>query len=201
MLSATNDPEVPRTMKHCLTFAACLVLALLAGTALADGALKSGPQVGDEVAAFEPLNVTGAYAGDRVCQVCVNGRFPVVLIFAREVSTSLTSLIKKVDEATVKHVNDELGSFTVVLSEDKAMPKQLREIARKEKLKDHVLTVWDKDSDGPAGYKLSKDADVTVLLYVNRKVQFNFAFKKGELQDRDISRILDGLPKLFEANK
>src|SRR5262249_26066930 len=147
------------------------------------------------------LNVTGEHAGDRVCQVCLNGRFPVVLIFAQEVSPALTSLIKKVDEATTKHVNDELGSFAVVLSEDKGMPKQLREMARKEKLKDLVLTVWDKDADGPAGYKLNRDADVTVLLYVNRKVKVNFAFKKGELQDKDATRILAELPKLFEANK
>src|SRR5262245_14272926 len=123
-------------MKHHLAFAACLILALLVGAAVADGALKSGPQAGEEVAAFEPLNVTGEHAGERACQVCLNGRFPVVLIFAQEVSPSLTNLINKVDEATTRHANDELGSFAVVLSDDKGMPRQLKEMARKEKLKD-----------------------------------------------------------------
>jgi hypothetical protein len=31
--------------------------------------LKSGPEVGKSVRAFNPLNVTGAAAGEKVCQV------------------------------------------------------------------------------------------------------------------------------------
>jgi hypothetical protein len=44
------------------------VVGLMAG--LSFGAdLKSGPQVGDSVSAFNPLNVTGRAAGKKACQV------------------------------------------------------------------------------------------------------------------------------------
>jgi hypothetical protein len=49
---------------------ACLALALLAGGVLAAEGLKSGPQVGDQLPGlFHPLNVTGASAGQRACQL------------------------------------------------------------------------------------------------------------------------------------
>jgi hypothetical protein len=39
---------------------------------------------------------------------------------------------------------------------------------------------------GPGSYKVSKDADVTVVLYNQHKVKATYAFKKGELKDKDI---------------
>ena len=49
--------------------------------------------------------------------------------------------------------------------------------------------------------KLAKDADVTVLLFVNRKVVANFAFRSGELTDAKVEEITLSLPKLFEKAK
>jgi hypothetical protein len=46
-----------------------LALVLLFGSTFAADALKSGPQVGDGVGVFEPLNCTGAFAGDKRCLV------------------------------------------------------------------------------------------------------------------------------------
>jgi hypothetical protein len=56
-------------MRSRIAVGASLALALLAGGLLAAEALKSGPQVGDSVNSFEPLNVTGEYAGEKKCQV------------------------------------------------------------------------------------------------------------------------------------
>ncbi len=44
------------------------VVGLMAGVSLGAD-LKSGPQSGDSVAAFNPLNVTGKAAGKKACQV------------------------------------------------------------------------------------------------------------------------------------
>ncbi len=47
-----------------------LAMTLLVGCVLADGSLKSGPQVGDQLPGpFHPLNVTGSGKGQKVCQV------------------------------------------------------------------------------------------------------------------------------------
>jgi len=43
---------------------------VLAGSVLAGGGLKSGPPVGSHrLLPFNPLNVTGENAGEKVCQV------------------------------------------------------------------------------------------------------------------------------------
>ena len=57
-------------MKHCKAVAASLAMALLATSVWAGDALKSGPQVGDAVPSpFNPLNVTGKFAGKKQCLV------------------------------------------------------------------------------------------------------------------------------------
>jgi hypothetical protein len=48
---------------------ASLALVLLFGSAWAAEALKSGPQPGDDMTPFDPLNVTGDFAGDNQCLV------------------------------------------------------------------------------------------------------------------------------------
>jgi len=119
----------------------------------------------------------------------------VVTIFAREVTPALTSLVKKVDEATAKHEKDEMGSFVVMLSDDKGMRDQLKALAKKENIKQTVLTVY--ASKGPDEYDITKDADVTVLLYVHKKVKANRAFRKGEFQNKQVEQILGDLPKIL----
>jgi hypothetical protein len=46
--------------------------------------------------------------------------------------------------------------------------------------------------------KVDKDAHITVVLYVNREVKANYAFKKGEMKDADVEKILKDLPKITE---
>ena len=117
------------------------------------------------------------------------------MIFAREITDDLTSLVKKIDEATAQNEKDEMGSFIVMLSDDKGMKDQLKSLAKKEKIKETVLTVY--ESKGPEDYDIAKDADVTVLLYVRKKVKVNYAFRKGELQDKQIEQIVSDLPTIL----
>jgi hypothetical protein len=55
-------------MKRVSLIAWCMVGALLTGC-VAAAELKSGPQPGDSVGAFHPLNVTGPFAGQKQCLV------------------------------------------------------------------------------------------------------------------------------------
>ncbi len=57
-------------MKNRIAVGAALAVVLLAGSLIAAETLKSGPQVGQRVPGpFNPLNVTGDNAGEKVCQV------------------------------------------------------------------------------------------------------------------------------------
>ncbi len=56
-------------MTRRIPLGASLAVVLLVGSALAADALKSGPQPGDYLVPFEPLNVTGDFAGTRQCLI------------------------------------------------------------------------------------------------------------------------------------
>jgi hypothetical protein len=174
-----------------------LCVALFAGSVLAADAVKSGPQVDKDVpGAFHPLNVTGEAAGQKNCLFCQNGQHPVAMIFARDVDPTVTKLIKKVDEATKKNAKAEMGSFVVFLHEEsKDFESQLKDLAKKENIKSCVLSI--DNPAGPEKYEIAKDADVTVVLYTKRVVKANYAFKKGQMKDADIEKIVADVSKIL----
>ena len=114
------------------------------------------------------------------------------MIFARSQSDALTSLVKKIDDANAK--NKKMGSFVVFLSDDEGLEDQLKKFAETQGLKNTVLTI--DNVAGPNGYNVAKDADVTVVLYNQRKVEANHAFKKGQLNAKGIESVLADLPKI-----
>jgi hypothetical protein len=172
-------------------------IALFLGlSVMAAEGMKSGPQVGEKVPGpFEPLNVTGSSAGEKACLYCKNGAHPVVMIFAREVSEPLTTLIKKVDAATAEHKDAKMGSFVVVLGNADEMNSRLKDLAEKEQIHNTVLSIY--EPTGPEAYKVAKDADVTVVLYTKHEVKANHVFAKGELQEKDIDAVMQDLPKIL----
>jgi hypothetical protein len=120
------------------------------------------------------------------------------MIFAREVNAPLTSLVKKIDACTAKHSDCRMGSFIVFLSDDEGLEGKLKKLADKEKIKHTVLTI--DNPAGPRAYKIAKDADVTVVLYTKHKVMVNHAYKKGELKDKEIDKIVGEVKKILPEN-
>jgi hypothetical protein len=116
------------------------------------------------------------------------------MIFAREISGPLTSLVKKLDAATAKHSDARMGSFVVFCSDTEGLEAKLKELADKEKIEKVVLTI--DNPAGPRAYKIAKDADVTVVFYRKHKVAANHAFKAGELKDSDVDRIVADVTKI-----
>jgi hypothetical protein len=121
------------------------------------------------------------------------------MIFAREISDNLTSLVKKIDAATVNNSKCSMGSFVVFLNDDEGFTKKLKDLAKTEGLKECVLTVVDNKA-GPSGYDIAKDADITVVLYDRRTVKSNHSFRRGELTPQAVDRIVADLPKILPDN-
>jgi hypothetical protein len=117
------------------------------------------------------------------------------MIVAREITGPLTSLVKKVDEATAKHKADRMGSFVVFCTDDQSMKKKLEDLIKKENIKQTVLTI--DTPAGPDGYDVAKEADVTVVLYVQKTVKVNRAYGKGQFTEKDVTRILAHLPEIL----
>jgi hypothetical protein len=177
-------------------FVAAVAAVVLSLPAFA-GELKSGPQAGEKVPGpFHPLNVTGEQKGNKFCLFCTNGENPVAMVFARETSEPLTKLIKKIDGETIKNKEKSMGSFVVFLSDAEGLDKKLEKIADSNKIEKTVLSI--DNPAGPKAYKVAADADVTVVLYVDRKVQANYSFKKGELKEGDIEKIVADVSKIVK---
>ena len=116
------------------------------------------------------------------------------MIFAREVSDPLTSLVKKIDAATEKNVSSKMCSFVVFLTDEENAKDKLKSLADKEGIKRTILTI--DNVPGPPDYHIAKEADVTVVLYTDRVVKANYAFKKGELNDKDVNTIVKDVAKI-----
>ena len=108
----------------------------------------------------------------------------------------MTSLVKKVNEVN-KEKGSKMGSFVVMLSDDEGMEKKLKSLAEKEKLDKTALTL--DNPTGPKSYKIDKSADVTVILYKNKKVKVNRTYTKGEFKAEEVDVVLKDLPQILEA--
>jgi hypothetical protein len=163
---------------------------------VAAGSANSGPQVGEMVPGpFQPLNVNGPAAGKNACLYCRYGTNPVVMIFAREASPQLVSLLGRVDAATAAHGDEALGSCAIFCNNAEELPGQLAQLAKQCNLNHIVLATF--AADGPPRYKIAPDADVTILLYTHGTVKANHSFKKGELTEASIETIMADLPQIL----
>jgi len=113
------------------------------------------------------------------------------VVFARKIDDSLTSLVKKLDKVSK---DQKINSFVVLMSDDEQAEDHLKKLAETNSIKKTVLTI--DNPAGPPAFKISKDAEVTVLLYNNRNVEANYAFRKGELNEKGIEAILKDVPKI-----
>jgi hypothetical protein len=175
---------------------AAVAVVLFTCSAFAAEPVKSGPQVGDKVPGpFHPLNVNGDMAGQKNCLFCANGQNPVAMVFARSADDkAVVELIKKIDATTVKNSGANMGSFFVFLSDDKNLEGKLKTIADTAGLKKCILSI--DNPAGPKDYNVSDKADVTVVLYKDRKVEANYSFAKGQLNDKAISTIIGDVKKI-----
>jgi len=126
----------------------------------------------------------------------------VALIFVREVSDPLASLVKKIDqtinEASGKYPGGrKLGTF-LIIGDGNGRADQLRDLARKEGLQRVSLCL----GAAPPRYEVNNEADVTVVIYnPNRpgrqSVTANFALRKGELDETMSEAIVEALSKVL----
>jgi hypothetical protein len=173
-------------------------LGVLAVAAPAAEPFQSSLQPGEKITTiFEPLNVTGEHAGEPYCLICENGLAPVAMLFARELNEPLLKLLTRLDRQTAQNRRQQLGSFVVFLNDKPGLPAELQAAARKAALQHTVLSI-DKPS-GPDGFNVAPEADLTVVLYRDHVVQANHAFRRGELNDRAVDKVLADLPKILAA--
>jgi hypothetical protein len=122
----------------------------------------------------------------------------VVNIFAREITDDLTGLVKAIDSKVGENKDKKMAAFAVLLTDDadKAEPK-LEALAKDKGIKNTPLTLIEGPA-GPPAYKIAKEAEVTVMLWVGGKVVANHAFAKGKLNQAAIDKIVADTEKILK---
>lgn len=161
---------------------------------------RSGLEPGQRPGPYSSVISTGPERGQSHCYICATAERPAVIVFARTLSAPLAQLAVQLDRAVRENEKFELRSWITFLNSDQlGLDPKLVAWSRENSLRSLPLGVFE-DPDGPPSYRLSRDADVTVLLSVKEKVVVNFAFRAGELNAERITEMMKTLPRIL-SNK
>src|SRR5262249_10191894 len=146
----------------------------------------SGLPPGQKPGPYAAVVCTGPQRGQSHCYVCDTGEKPAVVVFARSLSAPLGKLVGQLDKALLDHKDPDLRPWVPFVNEDQAsLDAKVVEWGKQNAVRGVSLAVFE-DAGGPPSYKLNRDADVTVLLFVKQKVVANFAFRAGELTEEKV---------------
>ncbi|HIE98653.1 MAG: hypothetical protein ABGZ53_16895 [Fuerstiella sp.] len=179
-----------------------LALGVLTGSLLISGAapaadIKSGLEVGEFPGAFYVADVTGPSAGEKLCYRCRYGAQPVVSIFTRKLDDNVAKLIKELDVVVGKNRDSRMAAFVVLLTDDpNADQATLKKAADTHGIKHTPLTVFE-NADGPGKYRIARNADVTVMMWVENDVKVNHAYSAGGLNKDAIAKIIGDTRKIL----
>lgn len=169
--------------------------------ATADGPCVSGLAPGQRPGPYSSVVCVGTQRGQSHCFICETEDRPAVIVFARHLDDPLGKLVSGLDKALVDHKAAELRAWVTFLADDQsAMDSKILEWAKQQAVKGVPLAVFE-DVGGPPSYKLSREAEVTVLLFVKQKVVRNFAFRAGEWNDERVKEILKAVPDITSSEK
>jgi len=184
----------------------------------AAGAVLPGP--------FDMRVVNGDFKGKQHCVVCEHRLFPVILTFFRDPGTEwkddgpLAYLLDKMEEAVSLHELAYVKSGAVFLSPNAqssataAGKKEAKDLVEEAKQRELMLrrvekraekyknvTVGIYPAEGPKGYKINPDAEVTIVFFNNLKVVTNQAFAAGKMTKEDVDRFMENLDKTIRSWK
>jgi hypothetical protein len=177
---------------------AMLALACLSG---AQQPLVSGPKIGSPPGPYTFWVSTGPSRGQETCFICDTGDRPAVIVFARNPSATLGKFAGKLDKALAEHKAAELRSWITFLGKDhETFDRPLLDWSKQHSLKSLPVGTL-QENDGPPTYQVAREADVTVVLFVKKKVQATFAFRDRELTDEAVTGVLAAVSSLTKKTR
>ena len=119
-------------------------------------------------------------------------------VFTRSLDDNLASLVKQIDKKVSENKKKKMAAFVVLLTDDPdEADKKLKAFAKEHGIMNVPLSVFDGPA-GPEKYKIAKDAEVTVHLWVGPKeVKANHAFAKGKLDKKGIVGVIKDTTKIL----
>jgi hypothetical protein len=185
-------------------FCLSLVFAWAAVGTLRAAELTSGLQPGDLVGAFNVEKCGGAVndgreVGANFCYRCMLGKKPTVMVFARKADENLAALAKELDKHVAKNADQKLSSFINLIGDNAAELKATaKEFAAKNELENVALVVPDDYKNGPEEFKINPEAEVTVTIYRDGKVEASHALPPGKLSKEAVQSIIADTAKILK---
>jgi hypothetical protein len=182
------------TLEPLMRLAICLLTLVLAGPALAEDKIFSGPQPGEKLAPFKVRGVLDPDAGKDLDFVTTAKGKPVVLVFVHDMNRQSISMVRTLTAYTKTRAKDGLTTGVVWLGDD------VSEAEGTIKRIKHALTegvpigVSPDGREGPGSYGLNRKVTLTILVGNQDKVTANFALVQPSLQ-ADLPKILDAVVK------
>jgi hypothetical protein len=173
-------------------------LGTLIRSSRAEDPCRSGLEPGQRPGPYAFVLSTGPHRGQSHCYICETADRPAVVVFARALGDPLAKLVQHLDQALTEHKKADLRAWITFLNPDQlALDPKIVQWSQKHAIRTVPLGVFE-DVNGPPSYRLARDADVTVLLFVRQKVVANFAFRTGELADDKIAEVIKAVPRIAE---
>jgi hypothetical protein len=131
---------------------------------------------GDAAGAFYVTKVAGAEedgvrVGTELCYRCRYGSRPMVMVFTRRTGGEIPKLMQQLDSAVVDNEASQFRALVTLMGEDAAKVKEsAAQVAERSGVKHVPIVVAKETVGGPANYRLSKSADVTIVVASDSQV-------------------------------
>lgn len=111
------------------------------------------------------------------------------MVFAKNNAASLAGLAKKLDKLVAEKKDSKLTSVVNIMADEPDKAKEeVAKFAEKNELSNVAVTV--ADEKGAKNFKINPEADVTVMIYRDKKVTANHAVQAGKLDEKTIAAIV-----------
>jgi hypothetical protein len=185
-------------------FAGIGMVALLLATQLVRAdEIKSGPQPGDKIGAFDVVKCAGAAddgvdVGNKLCYRCRYGSKPMVMVFARKTDDSLASLVKQLDSAVAQNSEKQLKAFVNLVGESRDTAETAaKTFGAKNNFANVPIVVPEESENGPDNYGINPKAEITVIVAAGGKVTATHAFA-GAPDSAQVQEILSDVTKALQ---
>ena len=168
--------------------------SFLAGTATY-AEIVSGLEVGAPTISIPVLDVTGEYAGQRICYVCEFQDDPNVLAFFRDTGEDTAELIIRLNALYLEHRDENFKAVAAIIAGEEAAP-WLEALSAREKLEIPLVVLRRGPKDVAVRlYALNPEVENTFLVTVDRFVAANVS----AIAPEDFARVSEATVEMLAA--
>lgn len=155
-------------------------------------------QLRDPLPGFTVRTIAGPEHGHIMCLCCRYGLRPVVVVFTRDLNDDVQELVHKIDVKVGENADKKMAAFLVVLTEDDdAIEPRLKALAEDAGIVNTPLTILAVPTPRPE-YRIADDAEVTVVMYVEKEMKVHRSFSPGALDNTAIEALIAYTNKILD---